>query len=610
MITAGRWAPALTLSIVAAAAGAHALGFFHCSIDDAYISLAYARNLVDGLGPVYNPGERVEGFSNPPWTFLMAAGLALGLPSLTGAKLAGLASHMATILGAGLFARRLVQPTSLAAQLAPVVGAAFLAVSLPANWWAMSGLETTSYGALTLLAYWRLSIELEAPGRRPVSAAIGALAALSRPEAPLVLLPLVLMRLWKMRQDRNWRDGGMWMGIFAVPTVGWLLFRLGYYGRLFPNTFYKKNTSASWEALWTYVKPWLLVEWPFVVVGLAGLVWLAIQRRSQAWPVVGAFFAMVAFLVHFGRDWMPNVRFVVPFLPILAMGAGAGLALLADRLRPELRWLPLAIGMGLLGFQTGTERDLERASITDGELVLTERTEEMYLPRSLHQPWAGLDVVPVWLLERAPAGSTVAFTDIGMLGWATDFRIIDLAGLTDAVWSGSTGLDDPGMAAVLGERAPDWIVLKTGPMSRFRAIAESPWLVEHYELMAGPNGTLAARRRDSAWATPEQVAAHYQLAIAREPRNLRLNWRAMAWLHAIGDDDAVQRGCQHIVETFPGESKHHTGCEKLLKRKVRKVPPVPTKPLPAGLARHIPGYQGATASSTGESDPVPHPAPG
>src|SRR5438552_16124392 len=45
--------------------------------DDAYISFRYARNLVDGLGLVYNAGERVEGYSNFLWTLWSALGLRL-----------------------------------------------------------------------------------------------------------------------------------------------------------------------------------------------------------------------------------------------------------------------------------------------------------------------------------------------------------------------------------------------------------------------------------------------------------------------------------------------------------------------------------------------------
>lgn len=37
--------------------------------EDCYITYRYARNLVLGDGLVYNPGEYVEGISNPYWAF-------------------------------------------------------------------------------------------------------------------------------------------------------------------------------------------------------------------------------------------------------------------------------------------------------------------------------------------------------------------------------------------------------------------------------------------------------------------------------------------------------------------------------------------------------------
>ena len=41
--------------------------------EDAYITFRFSGNLADGYGPVFNPGERVEGYSNPLWMFSLAA---------------------------------------------------------------------------------------------------------------------------------------------------------------------------------------------------------------------------------------------------------------------------------------------------------------------------------------------------------------------------------------------------------------------------------------------------------------------------------------------------------------------------------------------------------
>ena len=66
---------------VLVALGAAYLGHYlvYCTaqpfyIEDAGISFAYARNFVDGEGFATFPGgERVEGYSNALWTFLVAA---------------------------------------------------------------------------------------------------------------------------------------------------------------------------------------------------------------------------------------------------------------------------------------------------------------------------------------------------------------------------------------------------------------------------------------------------------------------------------------------------------------------------------------------------------
>ena len=39
--------------------------------DDQMISMRYARNLVDGLGLVWNAGDRVEGYTNLGWVCML-----------------------------------------------------------------------------------------------------------------------------------------------------------------------------------------------------------------------------------------------------------------------------------------------------------------------------------------------------------------------------------------------------------------------------------------------------------------------------------------------------------------------------------------------------------
>ncbi len=68
------------LAVAAVAAGvAHAIAL-RWTADDAYLSFRYAEQWVHGHGLVFNPGERVEGYTNFLWTAWCALGMRLGLP--------------------------------------------------------------------------------------------------------------------------------------------------------------------------------------------------------------------------------------------------------------------------------------------------------------------------------------------------------------------------------------------------------------------------------------------------------------------------------------------------------------------------------------------------
>src|SRR5688500_1706387 len=74
-----RWAIGAGAAVLVAGTLVHALyGYSHEDLsghaagsDDAYISYRYARNLADGAGLTFNPGERVEGYSNLLYVLLL-----------------------------------------------------------------------------------------------------------------------------------------------------------------------------------------------------------------------------------------------------------------------------------------------------------------------------------------------------------------------------------------------------------------------------------------------------------------------------------------------------------------------------------------------------------
>ena len=101
-------------------------------IEDSGITFAYARNLVQGDGLVpYPGGERVEGYSNPSWTFLLAALYALGVEPWTSAKVLGAVFGVITLPLAYALVRR-ARP-AVPGQPAPLADVALLAYTRVAH---------------------------------------------------------------------------------------------------------------------------------------------------------------------------------------------------------------------------------------------------------------------------------------------------------------------------------------------------------------------------------------------------------------------------------------------------------------------------------------------
>ncbi|HNS73548.1 MAG TPA: hypothetical protein PKI81_09100, partial [bacterium] len=106
------------------------------TLDDAFISYRYARHLVEGHGLVFNPGERVEGFSNLLWVLLLSPFIALGWEAETASKLIGAACGLGALLIAMLLLRRHFR----ASRTVVLLFGAWLATSTGFIYYAVSGL--------------------------------------------------------------------------------------------------------------------------------------------------------------------------------------------------------------------------------------------------------------------------------------------------------------------------------------------------------------------------------------------------------------------------------------------------------------------------------------
>ena len=223
--------------------------------DDAFISFRYARNLLDGHGLVFNPGERVEGYTNFLWVMELAAIWgALGIRPEHAAPWLSVGFTAGTLAVMLWWVARMpgLRHRGLAAWMALglVCGSATFAV-----WTSGGGLETRQFTFFVLSAVVCLSL-YRSSRRGLLAASLSlALAALTRPEGALIAAVCLgwfaVQRIVDERRLSLDRDGLRDLLTLAAPfaalTAAHFLFRYAYYGEWMPNTYYAKFVRPWWD---------------------------------------------------------------------------------------------------------------------------------------------------------------------------------------------------------------------------------------------------------------------------------------------------------------------------------------------------------------------------
>ena len=250
------------------------VAWFLC--DDAFISFRYVRNLLEGHGLVFNPGEYVEGYSNFLWVLELAAiWWALGVAPEHAAPWLSVAFTAGTIAAMLWWIARL--PLLCHRGLVAWMALGLVCASATfAVWTSGGGLETRQFTFFIVLAVMCLSLYRDS--RRGLLAASLSLAAaaLTRPEGPLLAAPcfgwFVIQRMADTgRRNPDWRRLICLAAPFVVLVGAHFLWRYSYYGEWLPNTYYAKHVRPWYESGFRYLWAAALETGLYLLIPLAAV---------------------------------------------------------------------------------------------------------------------------------------------------------------------------------------------------------------------------------------------------------------------------------------------------------------------------------------------------
>ncbi|MGD2251907.1 MAG: hypothetical protein PVF70_03215 [Anaerolineales bacterium] len=431
------------------------------TIDDAYITFRYSRNLLAGQGLVYNPGEAVLGTTTPLYACLMAAlGSVAGGPEAPFPAIAWLVNALADALTCWLLIRL---GDRLGHRAAGLGAASVWAIAPWSIAFAIGGMETSVLIVLATLTFYLYLSD------RPIAAALTAsLSLLTRPDALLFVLPLAIDRVRRILPEGRLNPHRLPFTIteaacFLLPLAAWAAYAIPTYGSPIPQTMAAKAAAYRLPPEAGLVRMLQHYATPFLGHDILGTWWIglglalfpalcilgsvsALRNKVGAWPM------FVFPWAHFAAFSLANPLifrwYLVPPLPFYILGISLGVArLVHDLKRPRLGpvFAAAALALTLTGWTLRPNHGPTRPSPKMAYIEL-----ELLYRQVAHS-----------LQEQAHPGDILAAGDIGTLGYWSELHIIDTVGLISPQAAQYYPLPDS--AYVINYAIPTDLILDLGP---------------------------------------------------------------------------------------------------------------------------------------------------
>lgn len=291
--------------------------------DDAFITFRYSENWYNGLGPVFNQGEKVEGYTNFLWMFIIAIFLNFINDPIILSHFLGILFFLITLISYYKISLSFLSNTYLSLLFVFLLGTNYSLSS-----YATGGLETSLASALlalTLFLFNKIELYKIHNIYLFLISIILSLLILTRLDFGLVVVITYVYISYRIffieMKDRYLRFFILSTPLTIIVCL-YLFWKYFYYGNILPNTFNAKlnggseyNILSGIDFLLTFISTYWL-GFPLLLILIMAL-FKKVVLNTQLEKIMAILLLLVTFyVVSIGGDFM-EFRFFVPYIPIL-----------------------------------------------------------------------------------------------------------------------------------------------------------------------------------------------------------------------------------------------------------------------------------------------------
>ncbi len=392
---------------------AYRLGF---PLDDAWIHQTYARNLGIQGDWAYLPGQPSAGSTSPLWSGLLSIGYFLGSGPYIWTYLLGLV----LLIVIAIFGIHVITQLNPGDEKLAVIAGLVMIFEWHLVWAAVSGMETILFACFVLYIFTLLL------ARKKRWFLIGVLAGLStfaRPDGLTSLGPIIFVLITEKITKWTKISSGIALITGFVLMFGlYLIMNSALADSFWPNTFYAKQAEYASELLDPL---WLRLleqfKLPLVGVGailLPGFIYFIYNSyQNRAWNKLSLALWATGFLVVYAVR-LPvtyqHGRYAIPMMPVYLLCALSGTMLWVNIYSPSLMRRVISKSLIISGavllflfWLLGARAYSRDVAIIESEMVNTAE----------------------WIAANTDTDVIIAAHDIGALGYFSQRKLIDLAGL-------------------------------------------------------------------------------------------------------------------------------------------------------------------------------------